>query len=119
MEKTCLQCHKPLRGRIDKKFCDDSCRNNYNNRLHSEQNNVIRKINNYLKKNRAILAQLLPENEDFIKVKRDKLLNGGFRFEYHTHTYVTQKQQTYLYCYEYGYLPLEQDMMLIVKRNES
>ena len=29
--KVCLACGKPLKGRIDKKFCDDYCRNNYNN----------------------------------------------------------------------------------------
>jgi len=29
--KTCLACGKILKGRVDKKFCDDYCRNNYNN----------------------------------------------------------------------------------------
>lgn len=119
MEKTCLHCHKPLKGRIDKKFCDDYCRNNYNNRLHSGKSVFVKKINNYLFKNRNILAELLPENEDFVKTKKEKLLDKGFKFDYHTHTYLTQKQQTYIFCYEYGYLPLEQDMFLIVKRKEE
>ena len=67
----------------------------------------------------SILAELLPENEDFVKAKKEKLLDKGFKFDYHTHTYLTQKQQTYIFCYEYGYLPLEQDMFLIVKRKEE
>ena len=29
--KKCLSCGKLLKGRVDKKFCDDYCRNNYNN----------------------------------------------------------------------------------------
>jgi hypothetical protein len=29
--KKCLACNKTLRGRADKKFCDDYCRSNYNN----------------------------------------------------------------------------------------
>ena len=27
--KLCLTCNKPVKGRTDKKFCDDYCRNNY------------------------------------------------------------------------------------------
>lgn len=30
---TCLNCDKTLKGRTDKKFCDDYCRNSYNNQL--------------------------------------------------------------------------------------
>jgi hypothetical protein len=29
--KTCLFCEKPVKGRSDKKFCDDYCRAAYNN----------------------------------------------------------------------------------------
>lgn len=54
-EKTCLACDKPLKGRLDKKFCDDYCRNNYNNRLNSDQSNYVRNVNNILRKNRRIL----------------------------------------------------------------
>jgi hypothetical protein len=42
----CLACDKPLKGRTDKKFCDDYCRNNYNNQLKAAKNNVVRNINN-------------------------------------------------------------------------
>ena len=32
MEKrNCLECKDPVKGRIDKKFCSDYCRNAYNN----------------------------------------------------------------------------------------
>lgn len=115
-ERNCLDCRKPLRGRIDKKFCDDYCRNNYNNRQNSDQTNFVRNVNNILRKNRRILLEALGDSEETIKIKREKLLEKGFQFTYHTHTYLTQKQQTYFFCYEYGYLPLDTEWLLLVKR---
>ncbi len=29
-QRLCKQCEKPLLGRSDQKFCNDSCRNNFN-----------------------------------------------------------------------------------------
>ena len=56
--KTCLACGKPLKGRIDKKFCDDYCRNNYNNQQKAKgsHSSYVRNINNTLLKNRKILG---------------------------------------------------------------
>jgi hypothetical protein len=117
--KNCLACDKPLKGRADKKFCDDYCRNSYNNQLKSISNNNIRNINNTLGKNRHILETLLPETEETAKANKEKLQRLGFNFKYITHTYITRTGKTYLYCYEYGYLPLENDWFLIVKRKED
>ena len=117
--KTCLLCEKPLKGRSDKKFCDDYCRAAYNNDLKSAANNNIRNVNNALGKNRRILESLLPDGEQMVKANRDKLLHLGFQFKYMTHTYTNQKGNVYHFCYEYGYLPLENNWFLIVKRNEE
>ena len=117
--KSCLACGKPLRGRADKRFCDDYCRNSYNNQLKSASNNLVRNINNALGKNRRILESLLPEGEETAKANKEKLQRLGFQFKYITHTYVTKTGKTYFYCYEYGYLPLENDWYLIVKRKEE
>ena len=117
--KTCLLCEKPLKGRSDKKFCDDYCRASYNNELKSASNNYIRNVNNALGKNRRILESLLPEGETTAKANQDKLLQLGFQFKYHTHQYTTKNGNNYYYVYEYGYLPLENNWFLIVKRNEE
>ena len=117
--KTCLNCGKPLKGRADKRFCDDYCRNSYNNQLKSSSNNLVRNINNALGKNRRILESLLAEGEETAKANKEKLQRLGFQFKYITHTYVTKTGKTYLYCYDYGYLPLENDWYLIVKRKEE
>jgi len=116
MNRTCLDCGAALKGRIDKKFCDDLCRSNYNNRIKSEDTIVIRSINQILKRNRDILKSLNPDGKT--KVKFKTLLHNGFDFTYHTHTYETQKGTVYHFCYEYGYLRLENDELLIVKREE-
>lgn len=117
--KTCLSCNKPLRGRSDKKFCDDYCRNNYNNLLKSETNNLVRNINNFLRKNRRILEDAFQGNEEMVKTTKEKLVQAGFQFKYFTHTYTNKKGAIYFYCYEYGYLPLEHDWFLLVKRKQD
>ncbi len=118
-EKICLSCGKAVKGRSDKKFCDDYCRAAYNNDLKSAANNFIRNVNNALGKNRRILESLLPDGEATAKANRDKLIEKGFQFKYHTHLYHTKTDKTYFYCYEYGYLPLENNWYLIVKKDEE
>lgn len=113
--KKCLSCGKPLKGRVDKKFCDDYCRNNYNNAQKGSSSALIRNINNALRKNRTILSSHLKEKEETAKTHKDKLLAEGFQFKYFTHQYQTKKGNTYLYCYDFGYLPLENDWLLIVR----
>lgn len=113
--KTCLHCSKPLRGRSDKKFCDDYCRNNYNNQLKSAPHNYVRNINNAMVKNRRILHELLPAEEEMCTVHKKKLLHHGFSFKYITHIYTTQKGSTYFFCYDLGYLPFDNDCYLIVR----
>lgn len=117
--KNCLFCNKKITGRTDKKFCDDYCRNAYNNQLKSTANNLVRNINNALSKNRRILETLLPPTDKMAKVHVDKLLQLGFQFKYFTHTYINQKGNVYNFCYEYGYLPLENSWYLIVKRKDE
>ena len=117
--KTCLQCNKPLRGRSDKKFCDDYCRNNYNNQLKAHSNNYVRNVNNALGKNRRILEECLSETEETKKITKEKLTQLGFSFKYITHTYTNKKGDTYFFCYDYGYLPLDNDWYLIVRRRKE
>ena len=117
--RNCLQCGKPVKGRLDKKFCDDYCRNAYNNRQNADTTNFVRNINNALRKNRRILESIIKPEEELGKCPRQKLAEQGFDFRYHTHQYLNKKGQTYNFCYEYGYLPLEGDWVLVVKRNAS
>jgi len=117
MERLCLDCNTAVKGRSDKKFCDDLCRNNYNNKLKGQDNIFVKDINHVLKKNRTILAKFNPEGKT--KISKKKLLTAGFNFDYHTHNYSTLNGNTYVFCYEYGYLPLINDEFLLVKKEGS
>ncbi|GGE43791.1 hypothetical protein EV200_101322 [Pedobacter psychrotolerans] len=117
MERLCLDCGEAVRGRTDKKFCDDSCRNNYNNRLKSENGIVFNRINLILKKNRTLLSKFNPDGK--IKISKKKMVNAGFNFDYYTHTYQTQNGKRYIFCYEFGYLALNEEDFLLVKREEK
>jgi predicted nucleic acid-binding Zn ribbon protein len=114
--KTCLSCDKPINGRADKKFCDDNCRNVYNNQLNSDSNNFVRNVINTLRKNRRILEELIPSNESMVRTSLDKMLQKGYQTQYHTHTYTNKKGDVYHFCFEYGYLKLEGNGALVVKR---
>ena len=116
---TCLTCNKPLKGRIDKKFCNDYCRNTYNNQLKAASLNIVRNINNALGKNRRVLESLFKEEDEMAKTTKEKLLQKGFQFKYITHTYTNKKGNVYFFCYDIGYLPLENDWYLLVKRKEE
>ena len=119
--KKCLACDKTLRGRVDKKFCDDYCRSNYNNlqKATNKPDAYVKQVNNTLLKNRKILAEVLTDKEEMAKTTLDKLTQKGFVFKYHTHTYKNKKEQTYFFCYDYGYLPLSENWFLVVKRKEE
>ena len=117
--RLCLNCNKPVKGRTDKKFCDDYCRNNYNNQLKSNTTNLVRNINNALGKNRRILEDMFTPGEDMAKTNKAKLLQKGFQFKYITHTYTNKKGNVYFFCYDLGYLPLENDWYLLVKQKEE
>ncbi|SEN08332.1 hypothetical protein SAMN05216436_11186 [bacterium A37T11] len=117
MERLCLDCEKPLIGRADKKFCDDACRSNYNNRLHAVDETTIKKVNQILKNNYKVLKKLNPSGKT--KVLRKKMLHEGFSFEYFTNVYETGKGSQYRFCYEYGYLPLGEEEVLLVMRKDA
>ena len=118
--RTCAACGKPLKGRSDKRFCDDYCRNNFNNQQNSDTTALMRNINNILRKNRRILMDLIPGGEEkMAKYPKAKLTNLGFSFQYFTHLYTTQKGGVYHFCYEYGFRLLEGDWVLVVKRKED
>lgn len=114
MKKNCTECNEPISGRSDKRFCSDACRNAYNNKANSDATNYVRNINNQLRKNRRILESRLVGEKTMIS--RDLLVKEGFVFDYFTTIYKTKKGVDYYFCYEYGYLPLESDQVLIVKK---
>ena len=114
MKKLCLECGAEVIGRSDKKFCDDACRNTYNNKLDVGDKNLVRNINNRLKKNYKILSEINTAGKT--KTTKQFLEQKGFNFNYFTSIYTTQKGAVYYYCYNQGYLLLDKDVVLLVKQ---
>ncbi|SMG29423.1 hypothetical protein [Sphingobacterium psychroaquaticum] len=114
-EKCCVWCGQFVKGRSDKRFCDDGCRNAYNNKMNRVSNQYVREVNNILKKNRNVLLTVLGE-EKTTRISGDHLLREGLDFNFFTNLLENGKGQTYSFVYEYGYLPLGNELFLIVKR---
>lgn len=114
-QRKCLECGEPIRGRTDKKFCSDYCRNAYHNKRNKDSKNLIRNINNRLRKNYRILDSF-PLKEGKTRTTRNRLIDKGFDFDFFTSLYTTKKGSTYYFVYDLGYLPLDNDYFMIVKR---
>ena len=113
---TCNNCGDELFGRVDKKYCSDQCRNTFNNKQNSDHNNLVRNVNNILRKNRRILEEIVLGEKK--ASKKDKLLQQGFNFNYFTNTYSTKDNRVYYYCYDFGYSFSNDDWISIVKKKE-
>ena len=113
--KKCLECNEKLLGREDKKFCSDGCRNAYNNKMNKDSTNLMRNINNKLRKNYRILSDLNPDGK--AKTTRTKLLSKGFDFEFLTSIYNTKTGNAYFFVYDQGYRILEDDYYMLVKKD--
>jgi hypothetical protein len=111
---TCLFCGKPLRGRIDKKFCDTGCKNEHNNRLLREERAAMKPIDMILKHNRRVLRHCLDADHTRV-VPGKELLQAGLRLEYYTHHFTNQHSDQYVFCYDYGYLVLPDGHYLVVR----
>ena len=113
--KNCLECLEKIVGREDKKFCSDGCRNSYNNKINKDSNNFMRNVNNKLRKNYRILSELNVEGKS--KTSRAKLSSKGFDFEFFTNILNTKTRNTYYYVYDQGFMYLENDYVLLVRKN--
>ena len=112
--KACLSCGEMIRGRSDKKFCSDQCRNAHHNIHNSQVSVYMRNVNSILRKNRKILEELNPTGK--ASVQKDKLSNRGFNFQFFTNIYKTKTGNVYYFCYEQGYIAHEKDFYTLVTR---
>jgi len=112
--KKCLECEEVIKGRSDKKFCSDYCRNAYNNKVNTKSKNLLRNTNNRLRKNFKILNELNVSGKT--KITKTKLLDKNLDFKLFTSIYTTKAGNVYYYVYNQGYLKLENDYYLLIKQ---
>jgi hypothetical protein len=113
--KNCLECGDAIAGREDKKFCCDGCRNSHNNKINKDTNNFMRNINNTLRKNYRILSEINTDRKT--KTTRSQLLKKGFDFEFYTNQLQTKAGKTYYFVYNQGYIYLDKQLFIIVKKD--
>jgi hypothetical protein len=75
----------------------------------------MRNVNNKLRKNYRILSALNVDGKS--KTTRTKLLSKGFDFEFFTNILYTKTGNTYYFLYDQGYLALENDYYMLVKKD--
>jgi hypothetical protein len=110
--KSCRHCGHSLKGRTDKKFCNDYCRNGFHNAENAGKSEQIKTINRILYKNRKILESWLIGSTILIRVNRKELTEAGFSFNYFTHIQ-NHQGSAYRYCYDLGFLPLNEKECLL------
>ncbi|MBX2938482.1 MAG: hypothetical protein KF880_00250 [Ferruginibacter sp.] len=113
LNRNCICCNKPLKGRMDKRFCDDYCRNHFHNAIKSPENNLMRNVNNALTKNRRILKNTYQSTPPPHQVPVEDLMQEGYVFRYHTH-FLNEEPKGYG-CYDYGVLLQPPGMCTIVQ----
>lgn len=113
MDKTCCECGDPIKGRSDKRFCCDTCRNAYHNRVNCDANNFVRNVNNVLRRNRRILETMM--NHGAPAISRYQLVRLGFDFRFFTHYIPEPEGLDQYFCYEYGYRQLDQQSLSIIR----
>ena len=114
-KKLYLECETPLVGKVDKKFCNDMCRNSYNNLINKDANEYVRKVNVILRQDRRILSSLM-NGSDKGKANKEQLLLNCFNFYYYTNICQTKQGKKYYFNYELGYLELEEEQFGLVKK---
>ena len=115
--RQCQYCAKTIRGRSDKKFCDDNCRNQFNNKIRESENHHLRTINRVLRRNRKILKELLPGDTDKVIITKRQLEFLQFHFCFFTHSHTNKNGNTFLFCYEFGYLTISPDRIIVIRRS--
>ncbi len=115
-QRKCLDCGEPLKGRADQKFCNDLCRNSYNNKKLGKSSNFMRKINRILKKNHKLLEELNPDGKT--TTYKSVMEKQGFNFDYYTNIYTTKTGRHYYFVYDQGYSAIENNKFMLVKKDD-
>lgn len=100
MTPICSECHRPLHGRTDKKFCSDACRISYHNRKRRHQLGETYQTIRILMHNRAILQSLWSAGKKICR--KEELLIKGFCFDYFTGLQRKYGRTTYR-CFDWSY----------------
>lgn len=98
----CIQCHKKMEGRADKKYCDNHCKSAYQYaKSKTKEKSRFQIVQNQLKINRKVLKRHNKIGKTTIR--KVELLKEGFNPKYFTNYWRTQKGEVYWFVFEYGF----------------
>jgi|TARA_R110000737_G_scaffold352737_1_gene400014 hypothetical protein len=106
--KTCLNCQKPIEGRVGKKYCDAYCKSNhFYEKNKTKDQSFFKSIDLQLKKNRRILKEYNKAGK--ATVREEILLAEGFNPKFFTHFWRNSEGKAYIFCYEYGFMKITEN----------
>lgn len=111
----CLHCSKPVKGRVDKKFCSIACKNKYNYGQRARTKSEVKTIDQLLHRNHIILSTLMGDSRKEM-FDRMILLKAKFRFEFHTGHYLNKEGKTYWLVYDYAWMEFSNQKVLVVRK---
>lgn len=117
-KRCCKNCRAVLFGRADKKFCNDSCRNAWNNRTRNRAASAVCLVNNILKRNRNLLNDALPNGASTTRIRKVQLDAKGFNPGFFTGASKRKNGTLFFLCYEFGY-SVTKECYNVVKRSRA
>jgi endogenous inhibitor of DNA gyrase (YacG/DUF329 family) len=112
----CPICGTQLKGRLDKRFCSDTCRSLYFRNKAEERIPVTRNVDAFLHKNWKILSEfhaMIGKRKFF--VEQSKLNRKGFHPNYYTTTAVNTQNKMYYFVYDFGWMPFSDKEVMVIK----
>lgn len=108
--RQCQQCSKPLFGRSDKTFCDDSCRNTFNKQKRKaekiEPHPNAKVIFSIISRNYEILKSThagdQADDDDFVSF-HEKQMNPEFNPNFYTSIHHINKSELWYFCFDQGW----------------
>ena len=114
----CKVCGTKLEGRRDKKYCNQSCKNQYHYDMRALHRTEVSADLGFLFRNRTILHEILDqENSKKKKVPRSLLQFMGFRFPCYTGSHMNKQGKTYYFIFDYSWMAFSDKEVLILKRD--
>lgn len=99
----CLNCSTLIRGRCDKKFCNEYCRSIYNNKKNQYATNLMQRICAKLRRNHKIINAVLANHAPDEPMDRQYLIDRGFDFQYVTEMVESSGGDIIYCCFDMAY----------------
>lgn len=102
----CQYCGKPIKGRSDKRFCNDDCRNHYNRHERQEKTKPhpnTQEIFRIIRKNYILLKALAKPDALSTNYYDETITELGINQNFCTSAHLDADGKLWRYCFDYGW----------------